>query len=257
MRGFRLLWRAIRDTFDQILSYMLGSLLWWVVVSIPVFIFLFVALQFPPFISDAILIIGVALGFGPATALLAKWTDPRLIIDRPSIRDLGPWARQYVRQSWIVAGIVILIMGILTLNLGVYSNVPNAFSLLVPLWIFLLVIAVIVLFTTLSIIALLDVGPRRAFRLSGYVIASAPFQSLLLFLWVVVTVLAGLFLVVPLVLLTPPLILAATNRLVLQQLEIEVIDPNAPTDERVVERKTGADKRAGKPGQRGGLFRRS
>jgi hypothetical protein len=257
VRGFKILWRAIRDTFDQILSYMLGSLLWWVVVAIPVFAFLFVAVLLPPFVGDAFLIIGAALGFGPATALLAKWTDPRLIIDRPALSDLWPWAREYARRAWIVAGIVLFVAAILTLNLTFFSASQSAFSLLVPLWAFLLILSVIVLFTTLAIVALLDVGPRRAFRLTGYVIASAPFQSLLLVLWIIFTIVLGLVLVVPLVLLTPPLIMAATNRLVLQQLEIEIIDPNAPTDERVVERKTGSDRRAGKPAQRGGLFRRS
>ena len=85
-------------------------------------------------------------------------------------------------------------------------------------------------------------------------IASAPFQSMLLVLWVAATVLLGLVLVVPLILVTPPLILAATNRLVLTQLQIPIPDPNAPTDERVTERTTGG-RDAGRA-RGGGFFSR-
>jgi hypothetical protein len=254
VRGFNIIWRAIRDTFDHVLSYMLGSLVWWLVAAVPFFLVLSVAVFLPPVLAEAVALLGAALGAGPATALLAKWVDPRLVVERPVLADLVPWARQYARPAWAVSALVFLATGVLALNLRFYSVSASAFSLLVPLWVFLLVLSVVVTFVTLSLVSLTDATPRQAFRRAGYVIASAPFQSLLLFAWVVVTIVGGASLVVPLVLVTPPLILAATNRLVLNQLQIAIPDPNAPTDERVVERKTGADKRA--DGKRRGLFSR-
>ncbi len=255
MRGFNILWRAIRDTFDQILAFMLGSLIWWVVVFVPFVVFAGIGGALPSLVGEAVLILGIVIGAGPGIALLAKWTDPRLVIDRPSWRDLGPWARQYAVPAWIVAAFVFTALGVLLLNLAFYAQSGSLFTVLVPLWGFLIVIGVIVALTSLSILTLTDATPRQAFRRAGYVIASAPIQSLLLAAWVVVTTLIGLALIVPLVLLTPPLIMAATNRLVLNQLDIAIPDPNAPTDERVVERTTG-DRNPDKSRRGGGLFNR-
>ena len=254
MRGFNILWRAIRDTFDQILSYMLGSIIWWVAVFVPFIVFAGIGSALPTVLGEAVLIFGIIVGASPATTLLARWTDPRLIIDRPTWRDLGPWFREYARTAWIVGAFVFTALGILLLNLAFYAQSGSVFTVLVPLWLFLIIIGVIVAFTALALVALTDATPRQAFRRAGYVIASAPIQSLLLAAWILFTVLVGVALVVPLVLLTPPLIMAATNRLILNQLQIAIPDPNAPTDERVVERKTG-DKNPDRS-RGGGFFRR-
>jgi len=254
VRGFSNLWRAIRDTFDQILPFMLGSILWWIASFIPFFAFAALGSALPTILGEAVLILGLIIGAGPATTLLAKWVDPRLVIDRPSWRDLGAWFREYAVRAWIVAAIVFTALGILVLNLAFYAQSGTLFSILVPLWLFLIVIGVILAFTALSIVSLTDATPRQAFRRAGFVIASAPLQSLLLAAWIVVTTLIGLALIVPLILLTPPLILAATNRLVLNQLQIHIPDPNAPTDEREVERTTGD--RNPQKSRGGGFFNR-
>lgn len=252
MRGFSIIWRAIRDTFDQILTYMLGSILWWVAVFVPFIVFAGLGSALPTVVGEAVLILGIIIGASPATTLLSRWVDPRLVVDRPSWRDLGPWFRQYARTSWIVGAFVFTALGILLLNLAFYAQSGSVFTILVPLWLFLIVIGVIVAFTALALVSLTDATPRQAFRRAGYVIASAPIQSLLLAGWILVTILLGVALIVPLILLTPPLIMAATNRLILNQLQIAIPDPNAPTDERVVERTTGD----GNPdkGRRGGGF---
>ena len=255
MRGFNIIWRAIRDTFDQILPYMLGSVLWWIAVFIPFVIFAGIGAALPTVLGEAALIVGIIIGAGPATALLAKWVDPRLIVERPSVRDLLPWFREYARTAWIVGAFVFAALGVLLLNLVFYARSGSVFTVLVPLWVFLIVIGVIVAFTALALVTLTDATPRQAFRRAGYVIASAPVQSLLLALWVLFTVVVGVTLVVPLVLLTPPLVMAATNRLVLNQLQIAIPDPNAPTDERVVERTTG-DRNPNRSRRGGGFFNR-
>ncbi len=254
MRGFSNLWRAIRDTFDQILPFMLGSILWWIAVFIPFIVFVALGAALPTLLGYALVIVGLIIGAGPATTLLAKWVDPRLIVDRPSWRDLGDWAREYAVRGWIVAAFAFTALGVLLLNLVFYAQSGSLFTVLVPLWLFLIVIGAIVAFISLAIVSLTDATPRQAFRRSGYVIASAPGQSLILALWILVTVLVGAALVVPLVLLTPPLILAATNRLVLNQLQIPIPDPNAPTDEREVERTTG--NRNPQKSRGGGFFNR-
>lgn len=255
MRGFNVVWRAIRDTFDQVLAYMLGSILWWIYAFVAFLIFGGIGTLLPTPVGEAVLVVGLIVGAGPATTLLAKWTDPRLVIDRPSIRDLPGWWQRYVRPSMVVSAFVFTALGILLLNLFYYGQSGGPFSLLVPLWVFLVVLCVIVTFISLALVSLTDATPRQAFRRAGFVIASAPFQSLLLAAWALVAVGVGLALIVPLVLLTPPLILAATNRLVLNQLQITIIDPNSPTDERVVERKT-SDRNPQRRRGGGGFFNR-
>ena len=254
MRGFRIIWRAIRDTFDHILPFMLASIVWWLLIVVPLFIGLVVASPLPSIVGDLVVLIATALGFGPATTVLARWVDPRLTIRRPELRDAGGWLRAYVVHAWIVAAWLAVVMGILILNLVFYGAGSNAFTLLTPLWGILLIITTMVTFISLAMVSLTDATPRQAFRRTGFVIASAPFQSLLLFLFIVLASVIGTFLVIVVVLIVPPLIMAAIDRLILNQLRIEIPDPNAPTEERLTERTTGD--REGQRQARRGVSRR-
>ena len=255
MRGFRIIWRAIRDTFEHILPFMLASIVWWLLIIVPLFVGLVMASVLPPVIGDLAILIAIAVGFGPATTVLAKWVDPRLTIRRPEPRDAMGWLRRYAVHSWIVAAWLTAVLGILGLNLIFYAAGSNAFALLTPLWGILLIITTMVTFISLAMVSLTDATPREAFRRTGFVIASAPFQSLLLFLFIVLISVIGTVSVVGVVLIVPPLIMAAVDRLVLNQLRIEIPDPNAPTEERLVERKTG-DREGQRQGRRGVTRRR-
>ena len=62
-----------------------------------------------------------------------------------------------------------------------------------------------------------------------------PGQALVVAIVVLCVIAAGAALVVPLVMLVPALIAAVVNRVVLDGLGLPVLDPLAPTDERLVE----------------------
>lgn len=112
-----------------------------------------------------------------------------------------------------------------------------------PLWLVLLILASAITLSSISALALTESSVRMAFRRGAYVVLSAPFRSVLLLLVSVVYVLIGAALVVPLVLIVPPLIAVMVNRLVLTQLQIPVIDPTAPTEERLLEQQMKRSKK--------------
>jgi hypothetical protein len=78
-----------------------------------------------------------------------------------------------------------------------------------------------------------------AFRRGAFAVARAPFQALFLVLVFVVIGVISALTVVPMVLLYPAYLCTTVGRFVLTQLDIEIIDPFAPTEERVFEKQTG------------------
>jgi hypothetical protein len=72
-----------------------------------------------------------------------------------------------------------------------------------------------------------------------YVLVSRPFTALLLSLLIILLGGVMTILVLPMLALGPALMAAVVNRFVLAGLDVEVIDPNAPTSEREYERERG------------------
>lgn len=210
MGPFRLLWKGIADVFEHLLPYMLASILWWLGVLL-------------------------VITFPPATIGLFAMTDPRRSIDRPDARELLAQVRADAFSSWKLFLIIIPITGLLIWDLGFYGGSQGGFAVLAPLWLTLLIIAVAVSLAAISTLALTEAGVGTALRRGAFVILSAPFRSLLVLLASLFYMVVGVLLIVPFVLIVPALIAATVNRLVLTQLQIPVIDPMAPTDERVLE----------------------
>jgi hypothetical protein len=110
----------------------------------------------------------------------------------------------------------------------------------------ILIVATLMLFA-LATVAAMESGVRNAFRGATYLLVMWPFSSVLLIVMLAAfsTVLAVLIL--PVVLFGPGVSAAVINRFVLAGFNVEVIDPNAPTQERSheVERGINADKGVG------------
>lgn len=210
MGPFRLLWRGIADVFEHLLPFMLASILWW--------------------LGMLLIVTGP-----PATIGLFAMTDPRRAIDRPEPADLLTQMRRDALRAWKLFLFIIPIIALLIWDLGFYGGSRGGFAVLAPLWLTLLIIAVAISLAAVSALALTDAPVATAFRRGAYVILSSPFRSLLVLLASVFYAVVGAILVVPLVLIVPPLIAATVNRLVLNQLQIPVIDPLAPTEERLRE----------------------
>jgi hypothetical protein len=208
--ALRIIGRGISDVFEHLLPFMFASLLWWLGV--------FLLITAPP-----------------ATTALFAITDPRRAIDRPEPREVFAQFRRQAWESWkhfLLAGPII---AVLIWDLGFYGGGAGGLAVLAPLWLVLLILASAIALSSIAALALTESSVGMAFRRGAYVVLSAPFRSILLLVISVVYVLIGAALVVPLVLIVPPLIAATFNRLVLTQLQIPVIDPTAPTDERLLE----------------------
>lgn len=201
---------------------MLASLLWWL----------------------GVLLIVTA---PPATTALFAVTDPRRAIDRPEPRDVLVQLRRQAWSSWKLFLIAGPIIGVLVWDLGFYGGGAGGLAVLAPLWLVLLIVACAITIASISALALTESPVSTALRRGTYVVLSAPFRSVLLLLVSAVYTLIGTVLVVPLVLIVPPLIAATFNRLVLTQLQMPVIDPLAPTEERLREEQIKRSKKKAGP----------
>lgn len=214
MHFFRLVWRGTRDLFDQMLSFALYSILWWLCVLL------------------------IVPG-PPATVALFFMCDPRRRISQPEFSDAVEIFKSAFIRSWKVALVTVPFVLILAWNVFFFSGTDQVLIALVPLWVVMLVILYIVTLFAFSVAALMESGPRNALRGSLFVLVKHPFSgiALSLFMLVVGSVLA--IMVLPMALLGPALMACIINRFVLDGLGVEVIDPDAPTDERQDERARG------------------
>lgn len=214
MRLLKLIWRGFRDLFEQLLSFGLYSILWWVCV---------------------ILIVPGP----PATVALFSMCDPRRKVSQPEFSDAVQVFRESFRRSWGIALCSVPLILILLWNLLFFSSTNHPLIALVPLWIIMLLLMYILTLYAFSVAATMESRPRNAFRGAMYVLVSRPFMSigLGLFMLILGSILAVT--VLPMVLFGPALMACIVNRFVLVALDVPVVDPDAPTDERQSERARG------------------
>lgn len=216
MRFFRLVWRGIRDLFDQILPFALYSILWWVCILL-------------------------IIPGPPATLALFAMCDPRRRVSQPEFSDAVAIFKSAFLRSWKVALVTVPFVAILAWNLFYFSGTDHVLIALVPLWVIMLVILFVLLHYSFSVAAMMESGPRNALRGAMFVLVSRPFSgiALSLFLMVVGSVLAVM--VLPMALFGPALLACIVNRFVLDGLGVPVTDPDSPTDERQDERERGVN----------------
>jgi hypothetical protein len=219
-RGVRIFFRGLSDTLENLLHFVLTSLLWWLCVCT------------------------IVLGPGAVLALFAA-ADPRTgsSIDRIGPREFLAATIQQLGRGWKLAIVTAPILALLGYNLWFYGAADSRLSLLVPAWILLLLIASLIATSSFSIAALLDQQLRPTLRLATILTGARIWHALVVgfLLWGLIVVSA--FLVVPVFMFLPATIAATINRLVLDGLRIPIVDPLAPTDERRVEELAAKDRK--------------
>ena len=232
VRFLRLVGSGARDTYDQFLPLILFSLAWWV--------------------SILLVVPGP-----PATATLFAMADPRRHSFVPDWSDAVRTFRGVFVRSWGIALWVIPLVAILLWNLLFFGGTDRRLALFAPLWSLMILLLLILGGYAIAAAGLLEVDVSSAFRAATYLLVSRPLTSLSLALFLFVLLLILIVLVVPFILIGPGFIASIVNRFVLAGLDIEVIDPNAPTPERATERRVRPGARHSVLGRaRGGASRR-
>lgn len=235
VRFLKLIWRGIRDVFDQMIFMSGISLGWWLCVA-PAFagftLFLYAPILLPVALLTTILI-------PPATVTLFAMADPRRAVNRPDFAELRSVFTGSFRQGWTIGLATVPFLIILAWNISFFQGEGSFLAAFIPLWTIMFVFLFILMLYMYSLAGTMESRLRNAFRGGMFVLVSRPFTAM--FLSVLILLLAPVLtvLVLPMLLLGPSLMAAVINRFVLDALEVEVIDPNAPTTERDYERARG------------------
>lgn len=235
MRFVRLVWRGIRDVFDQ-LVYMSGlSLGWWLCVAplvVGVFLFILSPLFLPVTLLTSFLI-------PPATVTLFSMADPRRMVSKPEFADMREVFGSSVKRSWQIGLATVPFLIILLWNTTFFLGSSSFLAAFVPLWIIMFIFLFILMLYMYSLAGTMESGLRNAFRGGMFVLISWPFTAALLSLLILGFGAVLGVLVLPMLLVGPALMASVVNRFTLDALNVEVIDPNAPTHERAFERDRG------------------
>ena len=214
MTFLRLFLRGIRDLFEQLLSLCMYSLLWWIAVATVVLA-------------------------PPATVTLFSMADPRRQVTNPEFGDAVAVFRSSFRRGWGIFLWTVPLITILIWNTYYFGGTNETLSILVPLWLLMSIALLMLGLYAFSVAGTMESGVKNAFRGAAYLLVSRPFVSLFLIVSLLVLSLLMTVTVVPMVLFGPALIASIVNRFTLHGLQVEVIDPNAPTDERAYEQERG------------------
>jgi uncharacterized membrane protein YesL len=210
----RLLGKSVRDVFEQLLTFCLYSLLWWVCI--------------------------VTVILGPAaTVTLFAMADPRRQVMSPEFSDCIAVMKTSFRRGWGIFLWTVPLIVVLIWNTFYFGGTEEGLRVLIPLWLLMSVILTVLALYAFSVAGTMESGVRNAFRGAIYVLVAKPFRGLLLGLFLIVLSLIMTVTVLPMLFLGPAIIAAIVNRFILDGLGVHVIDPNAPTDERADEHVRG------------------
>jgi uncharacterized membrane protein YesL len=210
MGTLRLIGRGLTDTLESLLPFALLTLAWWICLCL-------------------------VIPAPAATVTLAAMTDPRRAVTRPDWREALDVARRSLWRGWGVVLPFLPFVAVLLVNLSFYGGGTDRWGVLVPLWTLLLLFALAGALYAFAVAGLTDATAWSATKRAGLLVVQRPGQALVVAIVVLFVIAVGAALVVPLVMLVPALIAAVVNRVVLDGLGLPVLDPLAPTDERLVE----------------------
>jgi hypothetical protein len=210
MRTLRLIGRGLTDTLESLLPFVLLTLAWWVCLCL-------------------------VIPAPAATVTLAAMADPRRAVARPDWRAVLGAVRRNLWRGWGVVLPPLPFVAVLLANLSFYGGRADRWDVLVPLWTVLLLFALAVVLYTFAVAGLTDATAWSATKRAGLLVVRRPGQALVVAVVVLFVIAAGALLVVPLVMFVPALTAAVVNRVVLDGLGLPVLDPLAPTAERLVE----------------------
>ena len=143
--------------------------------------------------------------------------------------------RRSLWRGWGVVLPFLPFVAVLLVNLSFYGGGTDRWGVLVPLWTLLLLFALAGALYALAVAGLTDATVWSATKRAGLLVVQRPGQAPRGRDRGFFVIAVGAALVVPLVMLVPALIAAVVNRVVLDGLGLPVLDPLAPTDERLVE----------------------
>lgn len=232
---FKILWRGMRDLYDQFAYFMMLSFA-WVLAALPLIVGYTLIAITPLFLPLAIF---TAFLVPPATVTLFALVDPRRIVDRPDMRETAHIFADAVKRSWAIAAATIPLIAILVWNATFFGGTDSFMAFLVPLWLVMAIFLFILMLYMFSLAGLMESGLRNAFRGGMYVLVTRPFVSVFLSLFILAVGFLFSVTVLPMVTVGAPLFAAIVNRMVLTELKVPVIDPNQPTSERQWERERG------------------
>ena len=236
MRFFGLVWRGIRDVFEQFVFMVGMSLAWWL-CAVPL-VLGFLTL---PFFLVLVLAPLVGLLLAPATVTLFAMADPRRLVSRPDVPEAVAVFKSAVKRGWVIGLCTVPVLVVLFWNITYFTGTASFLAAFVPLWAIMFISVFILMIYMFAVAGTMESGLRNAFRGGMYVLVSRPFSSLFLSLLIMVVGVVLTVLVLPMVAFGPALMAAVVNRFVLAGLGVEVIDPNAPTSEREFERERGIE----------------
>jgi uncharacterized membrane protein YesL len=210
MRTLRLIGRGLTDTLESLLPFVLLTLAWWTCLCL-------------------------VIPAPAATVTLAAMTDPRRAVARPDWREVLRAVRRNLWRGWGVVLPFLPFVAVLLANLSFYGGGTDRWEVLAPLWTLLLLFALAGALYAFAVAGLTDATAWSATKRAGLLVVRRPGQALVVAVVVLFVIAVGAALVVPLVMFVPALIAAVVNRVVLDGLGLPVLDPLAPTDERLVE----------------------
>lgn len=235
MEFFRILWQGMRDAYTSFTYFIMVSLAFWLTAVPVAFGYGFLAVG--PTVAPLFLV-STAL-VPPALTVLFALTDPRTVVSRMEWSEALNLLRSSFVRSWKIAIITLLPLVIIAWNIAFFAGTEHTLVFLVPLWIVMWVFLFIFTFYCFSLAGTHESGWRNAFRGAMYVLVKYPFRSIFLSLFIFVLGYAFTLALLPMLVIGPALFAAIVNRFVFDALEVEVIDPDAPTAERAYERERG------------------
>jgi len=235
VRFVSLTWRGIRDVFEQLMFMATLSLGWWLCVAplaAGVFLFLLTPLAAPVTVLTSFLI-------PPATVTLFAMADPRRMVSKPDFHDVLQTFAGSVKQGWSIGAVTVPFLIILFWNVTFFTGQATILAAFVPLWVIIFVFLFILMLYMFSLAGTMESRLRNAFRGGMFVLITRPFTAALLSILIMVVGVLFTLMVLPMLLIGPAMMAAVINRFVLDALQVEVVDPNAPTSERMYEREQG------------------
>lgn len=235
MKFFALVWRGIRDVYDQFIYFVLLSFAYFfccLPAIVGVLLYELHPLLLPVTFFTMILI-------PPATLTLFALADPRRAIQRPEWKEiLNLFGSEFKRaiKIGIVTFPVLIILG---WNIIFFFGMDVWMAAFVPLWIVMLVFLTVLTMYMFSLAGTMESGVKNAFRGGMFTLVSYPFRSAGLGIFAMLFIIFGSLSVLPMLTIGPPLLAAITNRFVFDALQVYVMDPNKPTNEREWERERG------------------
>jgi uncharacterized membrane protein YesL len=210
VRFLRLVGSGLKDTYSQFLPLVLYSVVWWICILL-------------------------VIPGPPATVTLFSLADPRRAAQIPDWEEARTIFAGAFKRSWLIAIIFVPIELILIIDL-IFFGGSQGLGILTPLWTLMTILVAIIGMYAFAVAGTMESGWKNAFRGAFYLLISRPFRSLFLFILVFALEFVMLFMVVPFILLGPGLVASIINRFTLDGLNVDVPDPNAPTEERSIEK---------------------